>query len=317
MPTFNCAEYIEQAVRSILIQSYSYFELIIIDDGSTDNTKGIIESIKDSRIRYYKLSKCGISNALNFGIEKSKYNYIARMDADDIALPERFENQVEFMELHKNIDVLSCAYASFINNRILYVVNVPENNDEITKKLLLYPLIFHPGMLARKEIFYKFGNYHSKLTEDVFEDYQLWLRLKNKVVFHNINKVLMLYRYRSNSLSRENIKYKNKLYYSIQENFYNEIEAEFGLVSNIEIEKIKGWREYFFGDKKKARRCWMNIKHNIFSDYRIISAYLLTFCTEDFLQLFKNIRFRFRCMYYITYFSKTNKNLRNYLKKRC
>ena len=106
MPAYNAEKYITEAIDSILFQTFKDFEFIIINDASTDSTKDIIESYKDPRIKLVNNEQNkGVAKSLNIGISVACGKYIARMDADDIALPERFQKQFDFMEQHPNIDV--------------------------------------------------------------------------------------------------------------------------------------------------------------------------------------------------------------------
>lgn len=97
MPVYNCENYIREAVESILNQTYANFEFIIIDDASTDQTVAIIQSYKDKRIHLVvKPKNSGLTNSLNYGLTIAKGKYIARMDGDDISLPNRFQNKLKF-----------------------------------------------------------------------------------------------------------------------------------------------------------------------------------------------------------------------------
>ena len=127
MPTYNCGEYIHFAVSSILKQSFKRFEFIIVDDGSTDNTEEIANSFKDSRIRYFKLEHKGFVDSANFGISEASSDWIASMDADDIALPERFEKQVDYLNKNPELSFTSCWYAVFSGNKNSYIVRTPVN----------------------------------------------------------------------------------------------------------------------------------------------------------------------------------------------
>ncbi len=101
MPTYNCAGYIKDSIRCILNQTFTNFELLIIDDGSEDNTEEVISEIKDSRIHYIKKMHTGLSSSLNFGLKIASNNWIARMDADDLCHPERFKKQISCIDQRK------------------------------------------------------------------------------------------------------------------------------------------------------------------------------------------------------------------------
>lgn len=106
MPVYNSEKYLNEAIESILNQTFVDFEFIIINDASNDNSENIIESYQDSRIKYFKNEKnLGVAKTLNKGLKLAQGKYIARMDSDDISLPERLYKQFKFMEVYNDIDV--------------------------------------------------------------------------------------------------------------------------------------------------------------------------------------------------------------------
>jgi len=141
MPAYNGEKYIGEAIESILCQTYRNFELIIVEDKSTDNTLQVIQAYKDSRIRLY-VNSCnrGISWSTNLGIDKSKGKYIALLDDDDLALEKRLELQVSFMEEHDEIDILGgrSALIDAKGNFIRYDKEPIYNSDYIKANLLFY-----------------------------------------------------------------------------------------------------------------------------------------------------------------------------------
>src|SRR6185369_12980087 len=100
LPVYNGEEYLRESIDSILKQSYSNFEFLILNDGSSDRSEEIIQSYSDPRIKYHKHANCGLAATLNKGIELAKGEYIARQDQDDISLPTRLEKQITFLENH-------------------------------------------------------------------------------------------------------------------------------------------------------------------------------------------------------------------------
>ncbi len=133
----------------------------------------------------------------------------------------------------------------------------------------------------KKSAIRKIGGYTYQYKDDVFQDYELWLKGKNQLQFYNIQKILLLQRFRRNSLSRKNINEKYKLHYLIQEPYYFPEEIrKFGVCDKNEEIIFRGWREYFYGEKCMARTYWKSLNIEIFKDYRIIIAYLLTFLTH-------------------------------------
>ena len=118
LPAYNAETYLKEAIDSILVQTYKNFELIVLNDGSTDRTEEIILSYDDARIRYVKNdTNLKLIKTLNKGIELAKGDYIARMDADDISLPTRFEEEIKYMEMHPDIDVCSSRVFRLMQNK--------------------------------------------------------------------------------------------------------------------------------------------------------------------------------------------------------
>lgn len=207
MPTYNAEKYLREAIDSILNQTYSDFEFLIIDDNSTDKTLEIIESYNDSRIRVIKGDCKGIAAALNKGLEEAKGEYIARMDADDISVPERFEVQVDFMEKHPDVGVCASAYKRF--------GSLPKGMPEISgyfknKKFKVFEIgildflrtcpICHPTVFFNKSLFERYGLKYNEIYT-VSEDQELWFRAVMCFKIFFINKILLKYRYHDNKAS--------------------------------------------------------------------------------------------------------------------
>lgn len=154
MPVFNCELYIKDAVDSILNQTYNNFEFLIIDDASTDETVSIIKAYTDSRIKLIeKPINTGLTNSLNQGLKLAKGKYIARMDGDDISLPERFEKQITFLE--KNPEVVLCgSWFNVIGSEL--VIKTPENYEDIKLALLKGNCIAHPSVMMRNKFLINF-----------------------------------------------------------------------------------------------------------------------------------------------------------------
>ncbi|MBN8569573.1 MAG: glycosyltransferase [Ignavibacteria bacterium] len=207
MSVYNEEKYISAAIKSILNQTYPYFEFIIINDGSTDNSESIIKSFKDERIVYKKIEKVNFSKALNEGLNIAKYNYVARMDADDISLPDRFEKQIKFMVENPDVQVLSSGYALFKNKIISHIHKLPQNDRDIKEQLNYSGSVCHAGSIYSKNYILQFGGYNESL--DMLEDMDLWLRIRKETKFHNLDEVLYLIRIKENSMtSKESLKPK-------------------------------------------------------------------------------------------------------------
>ena len=205
MPAYNADKYIIEAIESIMKQTYKNFEFIIIDDGSTDQTFEIISSYEkmDGRIRGLSQENKGISRTLNRLIYEAKYEWIAIMHADDIALPKRLEKQIAFAKLYpKLVACGSYAYHINENSKVLSLSKVgPTTEEEFyvrCKKGEIIHLI-HPTMLLRKDVVIKVGGYNSVF--DGSEELELLSRLLVLGQILTIAEPLMLYRIHSSSVT--------------------------------------------------------------------------------------------------------------------
>ncbi len=197
MPVYNGEKYLQEAIDSILNQTFTDFEFIILNDGSTDKTEEIIVSYDDPRIVYVKNEiNLQIVETLNKGIELAKGKYIARMDADDISLSERFEKQITFLQKNSNIDILGTWFETFGKKE--YIQKLPTEHEQIKSDLLLYTPLAHPSIFMKREIF---KQYQYSVNYPKAEDYALWIQLISKFNFSNIPEVLLLYRLHNNQTS--------------------------------------------------------------------------------------------------------------------
>jgi glycosyltransferase involved in cell wall biosynthesis len=212
LPAFNCEAYLGKAIRSVLEQTFTDFELIIINDGSTDNTEFVILSFPDPRIVYLKNpANRGLIYTLNRAIEVAQGNYIARMDADDICLPERLAKQKEFLDKHPEMAVVATTI-DYINEKEEKTGSWERDRkiispEQIRRKMPFENCIAHPTIMIRSGIMktYKYKSYQENI-----EDYDLWLRLLNRgLAIAKINEPLVLYRLHSDSVTSVHLKKKN------------------------------------------------------------------------------------------------------------
>jgi len=290
LPVYNGKKYLLSSITSILNQTYKKFELLIIDDGSEEDIKEVINEINDRRIKYIRKIHSGLGDTLNLGIKLAKYKYITRMDADDIALPNRFEKQIQYLEQNSKVDILSNWYADF-EKKVIYITKTSQSHITIKKKLLLYADICHPSVMMKKETIERLGGYKKNIYEkDVFVDYKLWLDIKDQVTFNNLQEVLLLKRYSKKSLSKNNMTKIKKIHYLIQEKYYSDLEKYFGLELEEEQNYYMGLREYFWGDKSKARGYWLKLGKKIINYPKAILFFFLTFLNDNALLEFNEFK---------------------------
>lgn len=205
---FNEEKYIEKSLKSIIKQSFTNWEAIIIDDNSSDNTAKIIKKFKDRRINFFKLNKhLGRRRAINFGLKKCKGNFISILDADDSFLKNKLMKQAKFIKQNENVKFLA-TWANIIDKKhnkiILY--KTPIKQEDIKKKLLINNILGHSTIIFDKN----FANHH-KLTPYRFKyavDYELILKFLKYTKIYVLTEPLADIVWRNDSIS--SLK-KNKL----------------------------------------------------------------------------------------------------------
>lgn len=203
MPVYNSASYLGMAIDSILNQSFSDFEFIIIDDGSDDSSYSIIQSYKDSRIRLFnhKVNK-GITFCLNMGINLSRGEFIARMDSDDVCEINRLEEQWKFMQNHTYVALCgTCTKIIQQDGKISSIRDSKVGDQQIKIALFLGETsIAHPTAIIRREFLVSNRLYYDP-NYLYAEDYDLWCRISKLTVLENLNEPLVRYRIHDKSVS--------------------------------------------------------------------------------------------------------------------
>lgn len=196
MSVYNNAPYLAHAIESIVAQTFTDFEFLIVDDGSTDDSAGIIERFArdDSRIRLIRQPNAGLIVSLNRIIDEARAPLIARMDGDDIALPERFARQVAFLDAHPDIGVLGTGCTCIDDNGkpTTYKFDNVTSPEDVLADLKNGPPLCHPSVVMRRDAVRAVGGYHRAYKH--CEDYDLWLRLSERVRMANLPDRLLLYR---------------------------------------------------------------------------------------------------------------------------
>ncbi len=189
LPMFNSSLYIQEAIESILQQTFTDFELIVVDDGSSDNSPSLVKAYNDSRIRLL-LNDHDFIGSLNLGILNSRGKYIVRMDADDIMFPDRLQKQVDFMEQYPEISV--CGSFAEVFGDGSGTIRVATKHEEIVLSMILYNPMIHPSVIIRRS---DLQNNGYKTGYPCAEDYKLWTDLASQDFrFANLPDVLLKYR---------------------------------------------------------------------------------------------------------------------------
>lgn len=268
MPVYNEEKYIAESIDSILNQSYENFEFLIINDRSTDKSIEIISNYNDSRIRIINnKKKLGLSRSLNKGIKLANGQYIVRMDADDISLPERLTYQVEFMNRNPEIGICGTWIKTFgfLKEKIW---RYPINSHTVKIEMLFNSPIGHPTVIMRKELLNKFGLCYSR-KYTYAQDYNLWGKTVDHFPCANIGEVLLLFRtsrqkfrryYRAEfqkfpKLIRQRQLRKLGINPTKQElNFHQKISLHKLEINDFSLRKIEAWFEKLKEANQKSKR---------------------------------------------------------------
>ncbi len=234
MSVYNAAPYLKEAVDSILNQTFGDFEFLIVDDRSTDNSIKILETYEDERIVLFQNHKnIGLTRNLNKLIKLAKGEFIARMDADDISLPMRFEKQIKFLVNNLDIDLCGTQIGVFGNDKSNS--SYPINFDDIKFQLMYQNPIAHPSVVWRKKallsnhLFYD-ENYITS------QDFELWTRCALNLKMSNLNEILVHYRTHNNQISILKNENQRNAALSIKLKYLNSLGFEIPLERNIEFE---------------------------------------------------------------------------------
>ena len=201
MPAYNAGKYIREAIDSVLSQTFTDFELLIVNDGSTDETESVISSYRDPRIRLISQPNQGVSAALNNGLQHASGKFIARFDADDICYPYRLQEQYDFM-LQNPEYVLIGSDADYMDREGGYLLryeNIGHSYEEIVEKIHIYCPFVHSSVFYRKDVVLELGGYEVKAH--TFEDWLLWTKLIKKGKCLNFYKPLICVRLNPESVT--------------------------------------------------------------------------------------------------------------------
>lgn len=205
LPVYNAETYLNDAIQSILQQTFPDFELLAINDGSTDGSREILKSIKDTRLIVVENdTNCGIIEALNKGLKLAKGEFVARMDADDIAVSERLERQVRFFDEHPNVALVGGG-ANLMDDKgmVFGVCKVPLSYSEILERIFSVNCFIHPSVMMRRKAIQTIGGYDRDAQHA--EDYDLWLRILENHPVENLPDILLHYRIHPNQISQRKL----------------------------------------------------------------------------------------------------------------
>ena len=291
MPVYNAEKYLQAALDSILHQTYSNLDIIIINDGSTDRSKEIILNIKDARLRYFENPvNWGIVKTRNRALDEAKGDYIAVLDSDDIALPERIAVQVDFLE--KNPDYGMCgSYFKTINgnDKILKKARFPANDRDARSYLMLRNCFCHSTVMMRSGIA-KEIKYNKEF--EIVEDFMLWNQISQKSKIINLPVFTTYYRVHGNNISTTKRAHMFKLVNIINSQVLDDLKIKYSteeleihsnsLISNSnffrekgKLEKLENWIFRYLSEIKK------NDLYNEVISFRVFAKRWIVLCNNS------------------------------------
>lgn len=254
MPVYNAEEHVKDAIDSVLNQTYSDFTLLIINDGSTDNSSSIIRNIKDERIEVLDIpNNQGLVHALNTGLARIESKYIARADADDICLPDRFQSQIEFLEKHPNVGALGTGFDSLLKDgSINNGGRFSTDHNRIRLTHLWHIQIIHGTAMLRNAVIKK----HRLEFDSSFqhaEDYDFFDRIGDVSELANIAEPHYIIRHHEKRVSQQFAHIQKENSNKIKLRILKRIGVE-GSVQDLELIQWLMYQNYGWFDEEKAKK---------------------------------------------------------------
>lgn len=300
IPTYNCDKYISEALDSVLQQTYSDYEIIVIDDGSTDTTKEIINTKYQQAVRYYYVKNSGVSAARNFGISMAQGELIAFLDADDIWMPEKLEKQTALFNESTNLGMTFTENYFFNEQGITtYKANKRERlmHGDIVRNIFLKSYVVTSTVMVRKNVFDTVGPFEEGLT--VAEDDNMWMRIGMRYGVELLDEPILMYRITEGSLSRtsQNIFDGVKKNIEIIKNKYPDLYSRLGTSAirrkYSHLFFSEGYNYILQGKQKEARsnfiRSYFNYPYELKSLLYAISTYL----PHMIIEIIRNIKMKY------------------------
>lgn len=200
MPVYNAQRYLRRAIDSILAQSFTDFEFLILNDASTDNTESILNNYSDSRIRYINNEQnIGVARSLNRGLRLARGEYIARMDADDVSLKKRFSQQVKYLSDNASVGIVG-TWIRLFGDQLPLIEQTPTGSSNVAAYMVFDNPIYHPTVMLRRSLIEEYGLSYNSLFNRT-EDYELWSRAVKVTLLDNLPMVLHKMRHHKKSVT--------------------------------------------------------------------------------------------------------------------
>lgn len=299
LPTYQSGKYLSQTLDSIRKQTYKDFEILVIDDCSTDNTLSILSGVADLNLRIMNGRGKGLADALNLGIISAQGEYIARMDADDLMTPDRLERQVEYLDTHPEVIVCGGWQQYFGNSSYLHAPSSEPN--QCRANLIFRCDLCHSTLMLRKNVFVENNLYYD--YRYAAEDFELWTRALNYGDICNIPKILGYYRFEGQNITiakMQNLKKQNGQIAA--KTLKNELDI---VLSDTQSSYFTGWSNPFyeeerFKDKKIRQRGFDDLK-NILTQIETANEKLKAYDQVSLCKVLQAewLRLRYRIGFYI------------------
>lgn len=288
MPVYNCASYVERGVRSVLDQTFTDFEFLIIDDGSTDDTRKKILQFNDERIKFFPRTREGLVIQLNFGLKQARGEFIARTDGDDIMLPHRLRIQLQFLKSHHEVGVVGSSFIKIDEKENhIGIERFPETDEEIRNAFPVYNPIPHPSVMYRRSLVMSVGGYRDEFFP--VEDLDLLLRLSTSTTFSNIDDPLMLKRVESNSVTALHQKETKALHLLLgNEYLTDQMRHVRTNDEKFQLELKMARCEYYYGAISKSRSLFVSLMKQRPFDLVVLRYLLSTTLNENAKNRIKN-----------------------------
>ena len=264
MTVYNGEKFLSQAIDSILRQTYSEFELLIIDDCSNDNSVNIIKSYNDKRIELViNENNLGQSITLNIGIKLAKGKYIARLDQDDVCFPNRLKHQIKYMESNHCTILGTWAERINENSTVTGYIQHPTNNEIIINAMAINCPLSHSSIIMNKKDIISIGMYSDHFL--IAMDWELWIRAaKNNFKFNNIPEYLVKIRFHEQQTSKNN----DALYYETLK-LMADARRKISTIKKYEKYSL-AWELYFLIKTSNYYPSWNKIRSDLYSFYLLI-----------------------------------------------
>jgi GT2 family glycosyltransferase len=198
IPVYNAASTVEAALRSVLNQTYRHLEVVVVDDGSSDGSITVVESVRDHRIAVIRQKHRGLVEALRVGCERARGTYVARLDADDHSYETRIAAQVAYLEHHHGVGLVGCRARFELPGGRAWLFAPPQDDNALRRYLLWDNPFVHSSVMFRRDAYVAAGGY----SEGPNEDYRLWIQIARSWKVAVLPEALVIHRIRPDSLSR-------------------------------------------------------------------------------------------------------------------